>query len=432
MQANTPEGLTRAIGVRKLTISVVNLTIGAGIFAMPAVVAGHLGEAGVLAYLICGFLLALVLLCFVEIGSGISTTGGVYEYVGLAFGPYAGFLTNMLFAGFALSADAAVANVLIDNLSLILPVAKLPVVRFILMVFIFGSIGWMNVLGLKQGLKLVMLFTLAKLIPLVILVVLGSFYIEPANLVWKETPSPQSLSETALILFFAFGGGAEATLNATGEIRDPARTIPRGILLGALAVFIIYVAVHVVAQGVLGSQLPLTGEAPLAAVANKFAGSYGTWLMLVGAIVSCFGLIGGDILASSRLPYAAARDGLLPAFIAEIHPRFVTPYWSVIVYAGIGFILAVSGGFRQLAILSSVAILLVYVGVILATIKLRQSRKSGGGFRLPGGITVPVMALLVTGWFLTSLTKQEVIASAIFIALFSGIYLGYKYFRRSF
>jgi APA family basic amino acid/polyamine antiporter len=415
------EHLTRAIGVKKLAMSAVNLTIGAGIFAMPATVASHLGAAGVLAYLLCGLLLALVLLCFVEVGSGISATGGVYEYVGIAFGPYAGFLINMLFAGFALGADAAVANVLVDSLGLIWSTANLPVVRFLLILLIFGSIAITNVLGLREGLRLVTFFTVGKVIPLLVLVVVGAFYIKPKNLVWEEVPSMTSLSEAALILFFAFGGGAEATLNATGEIKNPARTIPRGILLGALSVFLIYVFVHVVAQGVLGSALPATGEAPLAAVASKFAGPSGTWLMLAGAIISCYGLISGDILASSRLPYAAARDGLLPSFMAKVHPKFTTPYWAVIVYAGIGFILAVSGGFRQLAILSSVAILLVYVGVILATIKLRGISKNQT-FRIPGGYTVPVLALVVTVWFLTSLTRNEFVAAVIFLGVFSALY----------
>lgn len=419
----SPEGLTRVIGVRKLAISAVNLTIGAGIFAVPAVVAGHLGSAAILAYLICAILMTLVLLCFVEVGSGISSTGGVYEYVGFAFGPYAGFLTNMLFVGFALSADAAVANVLVDNLGQILPSVKLPAIRFILMVMIFGSIAVMNVVGVRQGLRLVEFFTVAKVLPLLVLVILGAFFIEPGNLTISTLPSQEALSEGALILFFAFGGGAEASLNATGEIKDPARTIPRGIFLGALAVFIIYLSIQIVSQGVLGSALPQSGEAPLAEVAKKFAGSYGLWLLLFGAIVSCYGLISGDILATSRLPYAAARDGLLPAFLSKVHNRFATPYWAIIVYAGIGFILAVSGGFKQLAILSSAAVLLIYIGVILATIKLRKA-STENSFRIPGGLTVPILALLVTAWFLSSLTRQEVLAVGIFIGFFSVVYWG--------
>ena len=421
MQNENAEGLTRAIGVRRLAASAVNLTIGAGIFALPAVVAGYLGAAAVMAYALCGLLLSLVLLCFVEVGSKLTSTGGVYAYVGLAFGPFAGFLTNMLFIGFALSADAAVANVLAENVSVIFPWLKAPFLRVTFLCFVFGIIAVLNVTGVKQGVRLVEMVTLAKVIPLLILVAVGSWYVSPENLWWTESPSIQSLGEGALVLFFAFGGGAEATLNATGEIQNPSRTIPRGILLGSLTVFIIYLSVQLVAQGVLGDDLVTHKEAPLAAVAEKFVGSYGSILLVVGAAVSCFGMISGDILASSRLPYAAARDGLLPKFLARVHPRFATPHWAVIIYASTGLILAISGGFRQLAILSSAAILLVYVGVILATIKLRKQNQENT-FRIPGGVTVPLLALMATGWFLSHLSKTEVMGTIVYIVFFSGVY----------
>jgi amino acid transporter len=416
-----PEGLTRAIGVRRLAANAVNLTIGAGIFALPAVVAGQLGTAALLAYGLCGILLALVLLCFVEVGSKLTITGGVYAYVGLAFGPYAGFLTNMLFVGFALSADAAVANVLADNLSVILPMLQVSIYRNTFLILVFVSIGLLNVFGIRQGMRLVEVVTLAKLVPLCILIVVGFWFVSPENLNWV-TPTFTSLGETSLILFFAFGGGAEATLNATGEIKDPVRTIPRGILIGALSVFIIYVLIQLVAQGVLGDALVNYKEAPLAAVAEKFVGGYGATLLVIAAAISCFGMISGDIPATSRLPYAAARDGLLPSFLAKVHPKFATPHWAVLVYAGLGLILSVSGGFRQLAILSSAAILLVYVGVILATIKLRNLKQEGA-FTLPGGIVIPILALVATGWFLTNLSKPEVLATIVFLSFFSMVYL---------
>ena len=421
MQPNQPEALQRKIGVRKLAINGVNLTIGAGIFALPAAVAGYVGPAAVLAYAICGLLLGLVLLCFVEVGSRFTTTGGIYAYVEMAFGSYAGFLTNMLFVAFALSADAAVANVLVENLAVLSPIFKSAFVQHGVLIFIFGSIAAVNVLGLKHGLFLIDLITLAKVIPLLLLVLVGSFFISPANLQWNEPLTTESFGQAGIVLFFAFGGGIEATLNTTGEIKNPARTIPRGILMALAMVLAIYVLIQVVAQGVLGDELKIQKEAPLAAVAYSIAGSAGTLLMVIGAVISCFGLISGDILASSRLPYAAARDGLLPRFLAKVHPRYATPYWAVIVHSGLGLLLTFTGGFRQLAILSSSAILLVYVGVILATIKLRKQRTKDS-FTLPGGLTVHLLALAATGWFLSYLTQSEIMATAIFIAICSGFY----------
>jgi basic amino acid/polyamine antiporter, APA family len=416
------EGLKRVIGVRSLAVNAVNLTVGAGIFALPAVVAFHLGPSGFWAYIICAILLSLVLLCFIEVGSKFSISGGVYTYVEKAFGPLAGFLTNTLFwLGFAAMAAAAIANVMVENLAILIPALKIPVYRILLMATVFGGLALLNIKGSKESSGFVFVITLVKLLPLLLLVGFGLAYVQVDNLRIHESPSLTSLGEGALILFFAFGGGAESTLSASGEIKDPRRTIPRGLLLGVLFIVFIYMAIQGVAQGVLGDALALQKEAPLAAVAEVVFGPKGVVLMTIAAALSCFGLMSGDILVTSRMPYAAARDGLLPSVLARIHPKFSTPYYSIILYASVGFLFAISGGFRQLAILSSASILLVYVGVIAATIRLR-TMKVENAYTNPGGITIPVLALLATGWFLSHLQLNEVLAVSIFLTFFTGVY----------
>ena len=152
MPPQSEEGLKRIIGVRSLTANAVNLTVGAGIFALPAVVAGYLGTTSFLAYVLCGLLLVLVLLCFIELGTKITTSGGAYTFVEIAFGPYAGFLANSLYwFGFCIIADAAVANVMIDSLSVFLPILSSLVYRIIFLALVFGGIAWLNVRGVKQG-----------------------------------------------------------------------------------------------------------------------------------------------------------------------------------------------------------------------------------------------------------------------------------------
>jgi APA family basic amino acid/polyamine antiporter len=416
------EGLKRVIGVGTMATNAVNLTVGAGIFALPAVVAGQLGAGAIWAYLLCGLLLGLVLLCFAEVGSKMSITGGVYTYVEEAFGPLAGFLINTLYwLGFSIMADAAVANVLVDNLAVLFPVFTNPSVRILFLALVFGGIAALNVIGVRESSRFIVGITIAKLLPLILLIFVGCFYITSANLALGDAPTIKNLGEGALILFFAFGGGAESTLTATGEIRNPKRTIPRGLLLGALVVFLIYLSIQVVAQGVLGDALAAQKEAPLVAVAQIVLGNYGSVLLIAAAAVSCFGLISGDILVTSRLPYAAARDGLLPAILGKIHPRFATPANAIMFFSFVGFILSVSGSFRQLAILSSSAILIIYIGVIASTIRMR-STKVENGFLIPGGLTVPILALLATGWFLSNLAWMEIVAVVIFLAFFTAVY----------
>lgn len=422
MNQPASEGLKRVIGVRQLAASAINLTVGAGIFALPAVVAGYLGAASYLAYIVCTVLLMLMLLCFISLGTKFTTSGGAYAYVEYAFGPYAGFLVNSLYwFGFCIIADAAVANLLVDNLSIFFPVLKEQTVRVFALAGIFSFIVWMNVRGVQQGVRLIEINTLAKLIPLFVLIVAGCFFIDTDHYAWNEMPSVKTLGEISLILFFAFGGGAETTLNASGEIKDPVRTIPRGLMIGVFFVFVIYLMIHLVAQGVLGPELAVHKEAPLAKVAEKAIGPFGVGLLVAGAAISCFGLVSGDILASSRLLFAASRDGMLPGFLAKVHPKFATPYWSVIVFAGMGFVFSVSGGFRDLAILASASLLVIYLAVVFAAIRLRNVKKEES-FTIPGGLLVPVLAIGVTLWFLYNLQREEQISVVIFLAVASVIY----------
>lgn len=424
------KGLKKVIGVRSLAANAVNLTVGSGIFVLPAVVAAYLGPTSFLAYILCVLLIIMVLLCFIEAGSKIPITGGVYVYIETAFGPLAGFLANILFSmGYCIMADAAVANVLADNLATFFPMFSLPAVRVIFFATIFGGVALLNVRGIKQGNALVEVVTLAKLLPLLMLVVVGLFFIDTNNYIITELPSIKSLGEVSLILFFAFVG-VEASLSASGEIKDPKRTIPRGILLGIFIIFIFYLAIQFVAQGVLGDSLSLQAEAPLVGVAETVMGSFGKSMLVFAAAISAFGLISGDVMITSRLPYAAARDGLLPKFLSKIHPRYATPYVAILFYAGVGFILSISGGFRQLAVLASSSMLVMYIGVILATIKLRKIKPEPNSFVMPGGLTIPILALLVTGWFLSNLAWNEVIGVVAFLAFFTAIYFVMKLVKK--
>jgi len=357
-----------------------------------------------------------------EVGSKIPVTGGVYAYVETAFGPFVGFLASTLYwFGYCIMADAAVANVLSDSLATFFPSFNEPIVRTIFLAIVFGGIAWLNVRGIKQGNALVEIITLAKMLPLLILIIAGIFFVDMDNYHVQDWPSPQKLGEVSLILFFAFIG-MEASLSAGGEIKNPRRTIPRGILLGMFTIFIFYILIQFVAQGVLGNDLPLQKEAPLAAVATIAMGDVGKLMIVIGAAISGFGLISGDIMITSRVPYAAARDGLLPNFLAAIHPRYATPYVSIICYATVGFIMSVSGGFRQSAVIASSSMLIIYIGVILATIKLKKLKPVENSFVIPGGLTIPILALLVTGWFLSNLAVNEIVGGLIFLSITALVY----------
>ncbi len=424
MQKTTEPALKRELGAVSLALNAINLTIGAGIFVLPAIVAESLGPASFIAYLLCGLLVVLIMLCFAEVGSKVTTAGGAYAYVEKAFGPLAGFLINTLFwFGFCCLADAAVINVLTDMLAIWFPVFTITYIRIIFFVTVFGLLTWINIRGVKQGSRLAVMATILKLSPLILLVALGLFNISGENLSIKTWPGVTNIGETALVLFFAFMGTETALCNS-GEIKDPKRNIPRGIFMGVSGVLLMYLLIQFVSLGVMGDQLARFKEAPLAALASKLIGPAGATIILITSVVSMFGLLSGDILATPRILFAASRDKLLPAFLGRLHPKYATPYWSIILYSTVGAIFASSGGFKQLAVLASSSVLIIYLAVVLATIRLRYKKDIGekGNFKIPGGLIIPGLALVTIGWFLSHITTAEIKGFAIFFAILTIIY----------
>ncbi|MBV5314462.1 MAG: amino acid permease [Prolixibacteraceae bacterium] len=429
---STKEGLKREIGTWGLSANIVNLVVGAGIFVIPAIVAEGLGAASIIAYLFCGFLIMLIMLCFAEVGSKLTQSGGAYSYIEVAFGKYFGFLTvNFFILGATIMADAAVANAMAGTLAYFMPVFKNELVRALFFVFIFGGLAFINIRGVKQGITLVILTTIAKLTPLLLLVLIGFTQISFENLVWDSVPSTNDLGKISLILFFAFQG-AESALNTGGEVKNPRKTFPKGILISISFVILLYVLIQMVAQGILGASLSTFKEAPLAEVAKHILGPFGLTLILVGSAVSMFGFLSGDVLNMPRVIYSAARDKvILPLSLANIHKKYATPHYSIILYAAMGCLFSITGEFKQLAILSSASVLLIYFGVAMAFIKLRITGKAENGtFRVWGGYTVPVVSILIILWVLSKLTSNEIIGIISFIAILSAIYMFMKLLKK--
>ncbi len=424
MDTEQNEGLKREVGIIDVAANVVNNVVGGGIFLIPAVIAASLGSASIIAYLLCGLILFTVMLCFAEASSRITCSGGAYAYVESAFGPYAGFITNFFFVfGFGLLSDAAVANGMVDMLSIPFPLFAQTFYRGLFFLLVFSGYAYINVRGVKQGMRMVKIITLIKLIPLFLLICVGLFSITLAHLRWDTLPSVNSIGEASLILFFAFIGG-EAALNFSGEMKNPRRTAPVGLLLGTGFVVIFYIAIQLVAQGVLGADLKTHEAAPLAAVAQALIGPFGVTLLIGAAIISIYGNLGTSPLVYPRLIFAGAKDGLLPKILSKVHSKYATPFWAIIIYEVLSFVVSTLGGFKQLAIISSASMLLIYLGVVLSTFKFRLTNKteSSGTFKIPGGLIIPAIALVIILWFLSHLTSEEAIGIGVFAGLLTVMY----------
>ena len=418
------EELKREIGVRSLALAIVNMVIGSGIFALPAIVADGLGATAIVAYISCGVLIFLLALCFAEAGSKISKSGGGYTYIEEAFGPYPGFLASSIYLlGGCMASDAAIANAMADTLQSFFPELSIDTNRILFMLILFGGLGWLNIISARNGLRIVVFSSMIKLTALILLVIVAIPHVSKENLSWVIPPSFSNIGPATLLLFFAFQG-FEVPLSNGGEIRAPSRTVPMGIFLGVSIVLVMYMSIQWVTQGMLGNNLSAHKNAPLAAVASVAFGRPGMVLIIVVTILSILGALSGSVLSLPRILFASARDGLLPRSLAKVHPRFVTPHVAIMVYVAIDFIMAISGGFKELAILSSAAALLLYSGVVLASIRLRSKKGYADkkGFRTPGGITVPAVAIMAVIWLLSQLSRAELTGIFVSIGVFSVIY----------
>ena len=420
------ESLVRVMGTLGLAAAIVNITIGGGIFRLPANVAGSLGAAAPIAYLVCAVAMGLIVLCIADAGSRVALTGGPYAYVGTAFGSYAGFISGVLLWMLGTFAAAAVSTVFASSVGLLAPSLGGRGMEAVILLVTFGFWSFINMRGVKLGVRLNSIATVAKLLPLLLIAIAGAFFVRPENLQWAATPAVADVTLTSLLLIFAFAG-IEVALVPSGEIRDTARTVPRAIALAMLGITALYIALQVVAQGILGSGLAQATVSPLAEAAGASLGAWARTLLLVGATVSMFGYLGGMTLSMPRMLYAFARDGFLPRQLASVHPTFRSPQTAILAQALVTLALAISGTFEKLAILANVSALALYLGCALAAWRLRTLGVSSEGsvaFRVPLGHAIPWLACAVIVWLLTGLTRDEWLAFAVCLTVGTLVYLG--------
>jgi APA family basic amino acid/polyamine antiporter len=426
-------GLVRALGTTALAATVVNVTIGGGIFRAPGSpeLSGRLGAAAPVAYVVCALAMGLIVLCVAEAASRVSVTGGPYAYVEIAFGPFVGYLVGVLLWVTATAAFAAVATIFADNLLRLVPGGGGPGARILVLAAVLLLFTATNVVGVRQGARLNVFAAGVKLVPLLLLIAGGIFAIDPANLRWAPAPSAADVSRSSIFLIFIFAG-IESALVPSGEVRDPARTVPRAVFIAMAVVTVVYLLIQVVAQGTLGPALVGT-PTPLTDAAGRVFGPWGAALLSTGVLLSTLGYLGGMMLAVPRALFAFARDGFLPRAVASVHPRYHTPHVAIVIQAVLVFALAVRSGFEALVILANLSVLAVYFACCVAAWELRRRdvREAGAPFRVPGGPAVPVLACLVIVGLLSSITAREWASLAAVVAVATAVFFATRWSARA-
>ena len=377
------EGLRRGIGAFGLAAAIVNVVIGAGIFSLPAGMARTAGPYALIAYLLCALAMAAVVLCFAEAGSRVPTSGGTYGYVEAAFGPLAGFVAGVLLWLSCVLAAGGIAAAFADALAGLVPTLAIPVVRAGVIVGIIGVLMLVNLAGVRPASRLIAVTTVIKIVPLVAFVAIGACFVHPANLSAGVAPDAGGIARAILLSLFAFQG-METALGASGEVADPTKTLPRA-LVGAMAfIALFYIAIQLVAQGLMGGALA-GSHAPLADAMATIDPRLGL-LLVIGTAVSMGGWLGSDLLGAPRVLFAFARDGFLPKALGRVSPRTAVPATAIVTHAVIAALLAVTGTFETLVVLSVLSACALYIGGCAAAWVLRRRDVAlvGTPLRLPG------------------------------------------------
>jgi APA family basic amino acid/polyamine antiporter len=420
---NAEHSLVRALGVWGLAASIVNITVGGGIFRLPASAAAALGPAAPVAYVVCAIAMGLIVLCFAEAGSRVALTGGLYAYVEVAFGPLVGFVSGlMLWAGIGV-ATAAVASFFADALGALVPAVAAGTPRNVTLAVILFGFGALNIAGVRGASRFIAVMTVAKLLPLLLLIVVGIASVRGDALTWTTAPSTGDVARASAVLMFAFLG-VESALVPSGEVHNPARTVPRAIFIAMMTVTVLYLVVQIVTQGILGASLA-NETTPLASAAAVVMGEFGRKLILIGSTVSMFGYLSGMILSGPRMLFAFARDGFLPPQLGLVHQRFHTPYIAIAVQTLLVTIVAIVGKFELLALVANGTILLVYAACCVAVLVLRQRDVHEEGstpFRPPLAGAIPIFALVIIAWLLASLKAEEWKAMLVLLGVAIVVY----------
>lgn len=369
-------GLVRSIGVWGLAASIINLVVGASIFVLPAALAANIGPYAPLAILASAIAVGSVAICFAEGGSRIPSSGGAYGYIETAFGPLTGYATGTLLWFSDVLACGGIAAALADVIVTLLPEHLRPLAHALLVSSVIVGITLVNWGGVQRGMRLVNATMALKLAPLGVFVLVGLFAVHGDNFRPSAGASGTALGRALILAVFAFTG-METSLCASGEVARPERAIPRAIGVAMVSVTLLYVAIQMVAQGMLGASLPAS-TAPLADAMARISPTL-QLLMLIGAALSMFGYLSGDILSSPRILFAFARDGLLPAALGRLHPRSHAPHVAISCYAVLALGFALTGTFVELAILSALGSAAYYIAGCAAAWKLARRQVATAG-----------------------------------------------------
>jgi APA family basic amino acid/polyamine antiporter len=416
--------LRRALGRWDLTAIGVNQVIGGAIFLMPAQVAAQIGGWSPIAFVLMGLASMSVALCFAEVGSRFEGTGGPYLYTRAAFGRFAAFEVGWMQWFTRASSQASIMAGIAVALGYYWPTVTAGWPRHLVLTTVTAALAWINVRGIRQSAWLVNALTVGKLVPLAVFIVVGLSFVRPAALASLPPITLTQASTAALMLIFVFGGYDVVPVPA-GEAIDPRRHVPFALVMTIAVVTTVMTLAQVVAQSVLPDLA--AHKTPIADAAAVMLGGGGALLVGIGSVLSMTGNNAGQVLTGSRMLFALAEHGELPAFFGRIHRRFRTPANAVVFTSAVALALALSGSWEKIAIVSALARLVTYTGACAATLQLRRpefaDRVKPATFTAPLGPLVPIVAIIVSMAVVAGASRLQLLGGTAALAAGAVLFL---------
>ena len=419
------EKLVRGIGRWDFTAIVINTIIGAGIFGLPGKVYAQIGSYSLFAFALCALITGLIVLCYAEVASRFSATGGSYLYAREAFGPAVGFEVGWLFWIVRVATFAANCNLLVTYLAFFIPGANEGGLRIVFVSLVLLLLTVVNLRGIRESAMMTNIFTIGKLLPLLVFAIVGMYFIEPGNFNFEVVPGYSSFSTAVLLLIYAFVG-FEGAVAVSGETKEPERIIPFGLISGILMVALIYIVVQIVSIGTLPGLA--ASERPIADASVVFLGPFGAAFISIGVVVSILGNLNTGALSASRTLFGMSEQGDLPPVFDRTHSKFKTPYVSIIVTAVVMLILTIQSSFFTAVAIATIARLLFYATTCLALpIFRRRADLPKAPFTVPFGVVAAVLSIGLIVWLLTNVDYAKeglavIIAAAIGLILYASSY----------
>lgn len=424
---SSEERLVRGIRRWDLVALAINGIIGAGIFGLPAKVFALIGTYSLIAFIACAIVVTLIILCFAEVSSRFDETGGPYLYARKAFGPTVAFEIGWLMWLARITAFAANCNLLVIYLGYFWPPVAGTWWRAVTIVFVVAMLTSINVIGVRQSAIVSNVFTVGKLVPILIFIGAGLFFVNPNAFAFGPRPGVGAFSQSILLLIYAFTGFEMAVIPA-GEVRNPQKHLPRALLIAIAVVAVVYVLIQIVCVGTLPELAQ--SQKPLADAGSRFLGTAGGVIISAGAMISITGNLNILVLSGSRIPFAIAEQQQLPSVFARVHQRYATPHVAIFATAAIMLLLTMSSSFLAALTISAIARLLTYGATCVSLPILRRKSSRPPIFKLPGGTLIAALSLMLAVWLLANSTWKEARAAAVAALAGLIIYFGYRVYAR--